>query len=153
MPRFACVFFALRPSLRFLLVLGLLTTGGGCGGSLGQVTGRVTYQGQPAAGAQIVLRSQEKPEVICRGISVADGSFQVDYGAWEGIPPGSCRIEVAHQTLPDGRPAPGGEEGAALRAAGKLRTHQVSFTRDIAAGANEIHLEITEGEPMNPTGA
>lgn len=142
--------FGASRSLMCVLLFALLAVTAGCGGSLGKVTGRVTFQDQPAEGVQMVFRSQVKPEVICRALTLADGSYQLDYGIWEGIPPGPCDIELTHQTLPNGQPAPGGEEGAALRAAGKVKTHQVSFTRDIVAGSNEIDLEITAGEPISP---
>ncbi len=131
-----------------LLVLLLLALGG-CSKSLGQVTGRVTYQGQPAEGVHIVLRSLEKPEIVCRAVSVADGVFHVDYGTWEGIPPGPCRIELTHHSRLDGRPMPSDEEGAALLAAGKTLTQQVVFIRDIVAGPNELQLEILDGQRMN----
>ena len=50
--------------------------------------------------------------------------------------PGRYKVTVAYYTLRNGKPLPGGEEGAALRGdEEKVVRHVYGFDRDIVAGA------------------
>jgi len=120
----------------------------GCGGGGATINGKVTLDGKPAPGAEIMFQSQGDEKVICYGYGNADGTYAVDYGGHKAMPVGPCKIEVQHYLDPKtGEALPNTEEGNALRNNGAAKKH-VSFQRDLTAGSNTIDLEIAEGEPI-----
>jgi hypothetical protein len=120
----------------------------GCGSSTGKVQGRVTLDGKAAAGAQVEFRSEVNQKVRCSALALENGVYQVDYGIWDGLPVGSCRITVTHYTLRDGSPLPEGEEGNALRDTNKVLKKRVEFFEELASGVNQVDLEISKGAPV-----
>jgi hypothetical protein len=86
-----------------LLAMGLVSGGLGCGSSsgVGQVTGRVTYRGEPVTKGAVVFEDNE------RGISVnaplgGDGAFTARTHDLPGLPPGTYKLAVSPRTFGDG---------------------------------------------------
>jgi hypothetical protein len=100
----------LTRGLLFLLpALALLTTG--CGESrqpVYPVAGKVSYQGLPPVGAQVVLHRQGgspagAPPLVASGVVKDDGTFQIgSYDANDGAPPGEYVATIAwHRLITD----------------------------------------------------
>lgn len=125
------------------VLLGLLV---GCGSSC-KPSGKVTLRGEPIAGAELIFRPVATPDAPIIGLSGSDGAYRLDYAGKSGVPTGKCRVVVTHYTLPNGKPLPGGEEGAALKSGDKKVVRTVySFERDLAAGASTQDFELSEGK-------
>lgn len=121
----------------------------GCGASLGQATGKVTWKGTAAARADVVFAPEADPDAAVYGVTVADGSYHLDYARKRGILAGKCKVTVTWFTLRDGKPLPDGEAGAALRGDdAKVVRHVYQFEKDVAAGLNAFNFELTEGRPV-----
>src|SRR6266540_1225202 len=86
----------------------------GCG-SAGTPSGKITLNGQPVAGAEIVIQPDANPDAPVVGLSGPDGEYRLDFAGKSGVPTGKCRVAITHYTLRNGKPLPGGEEGAALK--------------------------------------
>jgi hypothetical protein len=129
-----------------LFAVGLLVLAG-CGGSVGHPTGRVALRGTPVAGAELTFLPTSDPDAVATGVTDVDGKYRLDYGGKRGVAAGKVTVRVVHYTLPNGKPLPAGEEGAALKAdeTKALRTTYV-FERDIAAGAGSLDFELSEGK-------
>lgn len=135
----------MHAAARLLAVGAILATLLGCGRPTGTLAGKLTFEGRPAERAMITIKSTADPGVQCRGTGLADGTYQVDYGVWNGLPVGPATFEIVHETQLDGSPLPGGEEGLRLRTEGQTKRHAATFTKEIVAGPNTIDFEITEG--------
>ena len=124
------------------LFLGLT----GCGGSVGQVSGRVTAQGQGVPKAELVFTLEKQPAEVFYGVSQNDGAYIVDAAAKGGLPPGKYQVTVTDYVQPDGAAVPSGEEGVVLRNSGRAirRTH--ALTKEVAAGVNEIEIKLEDGQ-------
>lgn len=133
---------------RVLICSLALVAFSGCGSNVGTFEGRVTLDGKPAVNAEVEFRSEVDKRVRISAVALENGTYQVDYGAWDGLPEGPCRITVTHYLLRDGSPLPEGEEGYALRDTDKVVKRQVVFHEEIDSGTNKIDLEINEGEPV-----
>ena len=83
----------------------------GCGTPSGQVSGKVTFKDQPAAGAELKFESASNAEEQFFGIAGDDGAYALSYRTLDGLPPGRYVVTITHFTLPGGRPLPSGEEG------------------------------------------
>ena len=131
--------------LRFLLVGSLLALAG-CG-SVGTPSGRVTMNGQPVVGAEIVIWSEAKPDAPIAGLTNTEGKYQLDLAGKSGVPVGKCRVEITHYTLLNGKPLPGGEEGVALKNNEKKALKALyTFEKDIATGPLAMDFELSQGQ-------
>lgn len=131
-----------------VFVAGLLAVVG-CGGATGQATGKVTRDGKPVPDAEITFTSVTDSQATVHGASGPDGVYYLSYITDGGIPPGKYKVTVAFYTLRNGKPLPGGEEGAALRGdEEKVTRHSFEFDRNIAAGGNPHDFELTEGRKV-----
>jgi hypothetical protein len=123
-----------------------LVLAAGCGRPVAQSTGKVTLKGAQVPGAEVAFESPSAPEDAAYGTSGNDGTYTLSYRKDNGLPPGKYRVTVTRYTLPNGKPLPPGEEGATLRGdETKVVRHAVVFDKDLAAGANGIDLELSEG--------
>jgi len=97
--------------LVLVAIAGSLIGLAGCGRSSGlakkacyPVKGQLFVKGQPAAGAQIVLRPpnpDDWPDGFPRAAVAADGSFDVEtYGDKDGAPAGKYMVVVTWTTTP-----------------------------------------------------
>jgi hypothetical protein len=131
-------------SLALLLLVGLA----GCGGSLGQVTGKITHQGQSVGRAEVVFSLENEPAEVFYGASNDEGVYALDVTAKDGLPPGKYDVVVTDYTLPGGQALPAGEAGASLRDSDRVVVRRTKLSKDVAAGDNQIDLKLEEGQPM-----
>lgn len=125
----------------------VLLAAAGCGGTTGQPAGKVTWNHQPVSGAEIAFEPEAGPESAAFGSSGEDGTYRLEFRKGTGLPTGRCKVTITRYTLPNGKPLPEGEEGAALRGdEDKVRRHTVVFDKEIAAGPNALDFELTEGK-------
>lgn len=125
----------------------VLLAAAGCGQPAGQPAGKVTWKGQPVAGAELAFEPGAGPEAAAYGTSGQDGTYTLEFRKGGGLPAGPCKVTITRYTLPNGKPLPEGEEGAALRGDGeKVRRHSVVFDKEIATGPNALDFELTEGK-------
>ena len=99
-------------------VLALCCVGCGTGGpGIYPVTGRVTYQGEPAAGAFVFLQRRggdPQNDQTMMGLVQPDGSFAVDCGSLgKGAPPGEYDVLVRWPHGPQNHNLPGPKAGRA----------------------------------------
>jgi hypothetical protein len=122
----------------------------GCGAAVGEVTGRVTSQGQPVPKAELVFTLETQPAEVFYAVAREDGNYVVDRGEKRGLPPGKYQVAVTDYVLAGGAPLPGGEEGVVLKSSGQAvpRTH--TLTKDVVAGKNEIEIKLEEGQLLPP---
>lgn len=118
----------------------------GCGVPVGQPTGKVTWKGQPASGADLTFQSETDPALQFFGRSGDDGGYQVSYRTYKGVPVGRYKVTVAWHFLPGGKPLPGGEAGAVLRNSGKALKQGFVFEADVPAGASTHHFELSRAK-------
>jgi hypothetical protein len=119
----------------------------GCGAAdIATLDCRVTRDGQPRPGAEIHFeRTGENPATFF-AVSMDGGNCYIDLGDRPGLPAGDYTISVAQYEQKDGTPLPGGEEGEALKSAGKAVRKQYVFQRKLAPGANSLELKLEEGQ-------
>ena len=131
-----------------LLVLVL----GGFGCSSGaQVSGKVTLDGQPVGGAQVIFVCEDKgAEATIVARTDDAGSYNLIANTPAGIAVGKYKVAVTKEALKDGS-VPQGEQLEQARAGGKLMnilpkvyadraTTPLQF--DLRGGANTIPLEL-----------
>jgi hypothetical protein len=127
------------------LLLAALTAAAGCRGSSAQATGKVTLNGQPVPDAEVVFRTDARPDAAVFGKSGADGSYYLNYPTPDALPAGKYKVTVTRYSLKNGKPLPPGEEGEALRAdEEKVLRHDYVFDKEVVAGQNRIDLELKE---------
>ena len=122
----------------------------GCGGSLAQVTGQVTHNGEPVGKADVVVESVSDTSLQFFGMTSEDGALYVGYRDKDGVPLGPCQIRVTHHTLRDGTRLPPGEEGQALRSSNKSIGKVYRFDQDLKAGKNDLDLKLEEAADVQP---
>ena|SRR2546421_11045749 len=59
--------------------LGLLLAASGCGGPLVNVTGRLTYKGQPVPSTYVIFNPEEEGKRASRGVTDDDGNFMLTH--------------------------------------------------------------------------
>jgi hypothetical protein len=122
----------------------------GCGGSLAQLSGKVTHNGEPVNRADVVVESVADASLQFFGMTTEDGALYVGYRDQEGLPPGPCQIRVTHHTLRDGTRLPPGEDGQALRGSNKSIGKIYRFDQDLKAGKNVLDLKLEEAADVQP---
>ena len=128
-------------------VLVALLVVAGCGGSVGQPTGRVTLRGAAVSGAELTFLPSADPNAVATGVTDGDGKYRLDYGGKRGVAAGKATVRIVQWTLPNGKPLPAGEEGAALKA-DETKAVRISylFERDVPAGTGTLDFELGEGK-------
>lgn len=121
----------------------------GCGAPAARLAGAVRVGGAAAAGARIDARSgQGDRQRVASGAVLPGGTYRMDYGAWPGLEPGPCRIEIVHVAGASGQPLAAGEQGLVDAAKATARHRHVSFERTLVAGENTVDFELDEGTPV-----
>ncbi|HVA49165.1 MAG TPA: carboxypeptidase-like regulatory domain-containing protein [Pirellulales bacterium] len=131
-------------SCRFVMVLGMLVVG--CGKrSAGPpvvatlpIQGRVTLDGKPLAGADVVFMPVDAPLVFA-GTTKEDGSYQLAGLAGKATCKGNCRVTISRMLKPDGSPPPPGEPPAISFAVESLPP------RYSMANSTELSANVPEG--------
>ncbi len=100
-----------------LLLLLLAFTG--CGVKTARLTGKVILAGQPVPNAEIEFAPINDPSKNFRGLSLAGGEYQIDYGPGGGLPLGEYRVTVTVHVTKAGALLPEGEAGAVLKNSGQ----------------------------------
>jgi hypothetical protein len=137
-----------RPVLPGAAGLGLaaaLLTAAACGPGLRPVTGKVTWKGQPISKAALVFQGPAAPADGITANSDEEGVYQV------GLPAGPYQVTISRYGLANGKPVPEGAAGDAARARpGGVLKHRALFDKQVAAGANTLDFELTEGKKLPP---
>jgi hypothetical protein len=123
-----------------LLVLG------GCGAPTARLSGKVLWQGKPVPGTEIELTPLNDTSKNFRGIGLADGTYQLDYGAGKGLPVGKYRAKVTFYAQADGQPLPAGEEGAALKNSGQALPQHYLLELDVTKGSQTVDLNLDQAK-------
>lgn len=131
-------------------VLLAAVSAGGCGRgpSLAEVTGMVTYRGNPVPNASIVLQPQEGPPAL--GTSGGQGQFSLATGGRPGAVPGPAIIAITAyddvRTIPAGDLDPEGLSEVRSRIPEKYALVATSpLTIEVtSSGANHFNLELTD---------
>lgn len=125
------------------MLLGLVA---GCGGEpTGQVTGRVMYNGQRAAGASVLFIAANDEQRQFAGVSGRSGEYYFTYPEVRELPVGRYKVTITVPTIPSGIPLPPGEHTQALKAAGEVAMTPFLFEKDVVAGLNTLDFELTQG--------
>ena len=102
---------------------------------LGQVSGRVTLDGQPVSNASVRFEPEMGHAATSFALSDTNGEYELYYTQGvKGAVPGKHIVYI--QTMP----GPPGEPAMALPA--KYRTGQ-ALTAEVTPGKNEINFELT----------
>ena len=120
----------------------------GCGPSVGQVQGKITFKQQPVTSAELLFLSEANPDQQFSGIARPDGTYQVSYRTFKGLPVGRYSITITRHVLPGGKALPEGEKGAVLKQSGQALKETYVFEKDIAAGANTLDFELQAGKKI-----
>jgi hypothetical protein len=134
----------LRPAACAALLLVLT----GCAAPVGRVTGKVTWKGQPVAGAELAFHPEKDPTDHFSGLCGDDGTYRVTYRTGNGLPPGRYRVVVTRFLTSDGKPVPAGEPGEVLKTAGRAVKKSYAFEKEVAAGENPVDFELTQGKEV-----
>ena len=127
--------------MKLVAVLCLGAMCGGCGEPRGMVSGNVTLDGSPLAGAEIEFASGEDRFF---GLSFQDGSYQVDPGSEGGLPLGTYEVSVTHYVTRQGKPLPEGEAGENMKSDGlAVRKQLKAPSQTVAEGENQLDLAVT----------
>lgn len=132
--------------IRPLLIPLVLSAIAGCGASTGQVSGKVTFKSQPVSRGNLVLKSSAQPDLEFFGMVREDGSYQISYRTYNGLPVGKYTVTISRHVLPGGKDLPAGEKGQVLIDAGKTIQQAFTFEKNIVAGNNGIDFELSEGK-------
>lgn len=122
------------------------------GEPVGQLHGKVTLDGQPVIGAEMRLEATENPDLLFVGITGSEGVYQLSYRVFEGLPIGRYKIMITRRTRADGKPLTAAEGEEETPNEDSLVTTNYVFERDVTKGANDINLELSQGEKLKPQG-
>lgn len=134
--------FAVRCCLLGLLLFAI----SGCGPKTARLTGKVTLGGQPVPNAEIEIAPVGDQSKNYRGLSLANGDYQIDYGPAGGLPLGEYRVTVSVYVTKAGALLPEGEAGAVLKNSGQAvaRPYELSLVVDKAA---QVDLNLDTAKP------
>lgn len=104
----------------------------GCGPKTARLSGKVTLAGQPVPSAEIEFAPVNDPTKNYRGLTIAGGDYQVDYGSAGGLPLGEYRVTITIHVTQSGALLPEGEAGLAMKSSGQAvqRRYVLNLTVD-----------------------
>lgn len=121
-----------------ILVGFVLLVSAGCGGdsaSLGEVTGVVTVDGQPAEGLEVRFNAADDAGGTSLGYTKADGTYELFYsGGGKGAVVGAHTVTVVAAETDGG--------GAPIQIPARYN-EQSELKFDVKAGKNTYDIEIT----------
>jgi hypothetical protein len=138
-----------RPARRIFAVLGLaFLFGPGCGGR-GEVSGKVTYDGQPIPWGRVFFHSEgDKKEVL--NSRIVNGEYRIP-----NVPTGPVRIAVESFPAPGGGKGEEGDEGAGAKMAegfkGMMKDRAPVAPSDVAGKYLEIPPDYADIEKSGLT--
>jgi hypothetical protein len=123
----------MRLLLRAVALLTLVALAG-CGGSTGTVTGRVTFKGQPLAGAVVIFVPEAG--IGAGGATDSDGRYQLtSRSPGDGVKAGNCKVGFL----------PADPVKAPLLIPPRLRDPETSgITAVVKGGTNVLDFELPE---------
>jgi hypothetical protein len=121
----------------------------GCGPAVARLSGKVTLAGQPVSGAELVLAPVNDNTRNYRGLTIADGTYQIDYGPAGGLPLGEYRVTVTvHQTAA-GALLPEGEAGQVLKNSGQAIQRQYVLNLTVDQTTSQVDWNLDTAQPEN----
>lgn len=138
----------------------ILLLSSGCGGDssiagLAPVTGKVTLDGQPLVGAQVVfVPSPSDKGRVCSSATDSNGNYQLVTNTDKGALPGNYKVIVNYLAKPDGTPVTSTEEGmdlTQLEASGAVKQilpprysdqQQTELSFEVKSGKNEYNIDM-----------
>jgi hypothetical protein len=142
------------------VALGACTAGCGSGASISglvPVTGNVTLDGKPLAGAQVLFVPSGEGGRISAGTTDQSGNYQLVTNTDKGAMPGMYKVAVTYLAKPDGSPVVATEEGmdlTQLEASGQVMQilppkysdqQQTELKYEVKSGKNEYDIEMKKG--------
>lgn len=115
----------------------------GCGGGQeSSVTGTVTLDGQPLAGANVSFIPADRGPLAYASTD-ANGNYEVKTGQQTGLPPGKYKVTVIATKMPEYDPN-SLEEPIAVRTSPEIYASAATtpFEFDVAAGVNDFPLKL-----------
>jgi len=136
-----------RHASGFVLAVGLLAAGA-CSPStkLNPVTGKVLYNGQPAAGAFVTFHPEGAATidtVTSTGVTGADGTFTLNTGGAAGAKEGKYVVTV---TWPDPTKKKAAEKGAMSTGGEAVDAPDVFGGRYMSRDNSKLKAEVKPGE-------
>ena len=112
----------------------------GCGSELSQVSGRVTFDGEPVDRATVVFQGPGLPQAV--DTTRADGIYSLSTGGKQGLPPGAYRVTIsAYQTRRSENEL--SEPVPVLRTPAKYNKPETSgLTAEVQPGHNEFDFQL-----------
>lgn len=120
----------------------------GCGVPTARINGKVILKNQPVPGAELIIAPVNDNSRNYRGLTIADGTYQVDYGPAGGLPLGEYRVTVTvHQTAA-GALLPDGEAGQVLKNSGQAiqRRYVLNLTVEKTTAQVDFNLDTAQLE-------
>ncbi len=127
-------------------------------GGLVPVTGKVTLDGKPLAGAQVVFVPNGTKGRAASAACDAEGNYALITNTDKGVMPGSYKVQVNYIAKPDGTPITTFEEGmdiTQLEASGQARQilpprysdlQQTELKFEVnSSGKNEYNIDMKKG--------
>ena len=112
------------------------------------VTGKVTLDGKPLAGANVVFMISDPPTPFF-AMTKDDGTYQLQAPEGrEALLKGPCKVTISRMLKPDGSPLAEGEVPAMVQAVESLpakysQFDQTSLSQTVAAEGGAIDFELT----------
>lgn len=134
--------------LTFVACAAALLSAAGCGPATARISGKVTLKDQPVPGAELIIAPVNDSSRNYRGLTIADGTYQIDYGPAGGLPLGDYQaIVVAHQTA-TGALLPEGEAGQVLKNSGQSvqRRYVLNLTVEKTTKQVDFNLDTAQLE-------
>jgi hypothetical protein len=145
-----------------IVVASLVCVVAGCGEGVGisglaPVQGKVTLDGQPLSGAQVVFVPVDPAGRASVGATDGDGNYEIVTNTDKGAMPGSYRVAVSYLVRPDGSPITSVEEGmdaTQLEASGQAKQGlptrysdplQTELKFEVKPGKNEYNIDMKKG--------
>lgn len=138
----------LSQAVCFSCLAVLLAAAVGCGSPSGEVSGKVTLDGNPVVGAEVTFVAPadmlDRTDAI--GYTQEDGSYRLVYpgDAKFNIPTGDYKV-----TIGGGDAADGMSDGPAVKVPSAYRGEDTLLSATIASGKNEIDFELSSN-PESP---
>ena len=129
-----------------LLLAAVLVSSTGCGPTVGEISGKVLLDKQPIANVEIVFISTADANQQYYGLSLDDGSYQVDYRTLKGMPVGRYDAKVTRYLQPDGKSLPAGEEGEVMKSSGQAVKVTYVLPIEVARGEHPLDLVLDNAE-------
>jgi hypothetical protein len=141
--------FSFRSSAGLLLTLFLTASIIGCGPKTARISGKVLLNGEPMPRTDIQFVPKADESKNFRGVGLADGSYQIDYGRAGEMPVGDYLAKVTIYRTRRGEALPDGEAGEAMKSSGQvvIRRYVLEFPVTESSSSFDLDLDKAKLEP------